>query len=100
MLRLLQGDVGSGKTVVAALSALHAIDEGYQVAIMAPTELLAEQHFATFGQWFEPLGINVGWLSGKTKGKARNAQLASMRQWRLPTPSRNSRAFPRRGNLR
>ena len=78
MLRLLQGDVGSGKTVVAALSALHAIDEGYQVAIMAPTELLAEQHFATFGQWFEPLGINVGWLSGKTKGKARNAQLASV----------------------
>ena len=78
MLRLLQGDVGSGKTVVAALSALHAIAQGYQVAIMAPTELLAEQHFANFCQWFEPLGINVGWLSGKTKGKARIAQLASV----------------------
>ncbi len=78
MLRLLQGDVGSGKTVVAALSALHAIAEGYQVAIMAPTELLAEQHFANFCQWFEPLAINVGWLSGKTKGKARVAQLASV----------------------
>ncbi len=78
MLRLLQGDVGSGKTVVAALSALHAIAENYQVAIMAPTELLAEQHFANFCQWFEPLGINVGWLSGKTKGKARTHQLASV----------------------
>lgn len=78
MLRLLQGDVGSGKTVVAALSALHAIAGGYQVAIMAPTELLAEQHFANFCQWFEPLGINVGWLSGKTKGKARTVQLASI----------------------
>ena len=78
MLRLLQGDVGSGKTVVAALSALHAITEGYQVAIMAPTELLAEQHLTNFCQWFEPLGINVGWLSGKTKGKARTLQLASV----------------------
>jgi len=78
MLRLLQGDVGSGKTVVAALSALHAIAEGYQVAIMAPTELLAEQHFANFCQWLEPLGIDVGWLSGKTKGKARATQLAAV----------------------
>ena len=78
MLRLLQGDVGSGKTVVAALSALHAIAAGYQVAIMAPTELLAEQHFANFCQWLEPLGINVGWLSGKTKGKARTLQLTSV----------------------
>jgi len=78
MLRLLQGDVGSGKTVVAALSALHAIAEGFQVAIMAPTELLAEQHYANFCQWFEPLGINVGWLSGKTKGKARATQLESV----------------------
>lgn len=78
MLRLLQGDVGSGKTVVAALSALHAIAQGYQVAIMAPTELLAEQHFANFCQWLEPLSVNVGWLSGKTKGKARTEQLASV----------------------
>lgn len=78
MLRLLQGDVGSGKTVVAALSALHAIAAGYQVAIMAPTELLAEQHFINFCQWLEPFGINIGWLSGKTKGKARTLQLASI----------------------
>ena len=78
MLRLLQGDVGSGKTVVAALSALHAIGEGYQVALMAPTELLAEQHFLNFQQWFSELGIQVGWLSGKTKGKQRTIQLEAM----------------------
>lgn len=78
MLRLLQGDVGSGKTVVAALTALHAIAEGYQVALMAPTELLAEQHYANFCEWFEALGINVGWLSGKTKGIHRQLQLESL----------------------
>ena len=78
MLRLLQGDVGSGKTVVAALSALHAIGEGYQVALMAPTELLAEQHFSNFQNWFSTLGIEVGWLSGKTKGKQRSMQLEKM----------------------
>ncbi len=76
MLRLLQGDVGSGKTVVAALSALRAIDAGYQVAIMAPTEILAEQHAINFKNWFEPLGIEVGWHSGKQKGKPRAEQLA------------------------
>lgn len=78
MLRLLQGDVGSGKTVVAALAALHAIGDGYQVALMAPTELLAEQHFFNFEQWFSKLGIQVGWLSGKTKGKQRAQQLEEM----------------------
>jgi len=75
MLRLLQGDVGSGKTVVAALSALRAIDAGYQVALMAPTEILAEQHAVNFRQWFEPLSIEVGWHSGKQKGKPRAEQL-------------------------
>lgn len=75
MLRLLQGDVGSGKTVVAAISALNAISNGYQVAIMAPTEILAEQHFRNFQQWFNELGLNVGWLSGKTKAAARREQL-------------------------
>jgi ATP-dependent DNA helicase RecG len=75
MLRLLQGDVGSGKTVVAALSALCAINAGYQVALMAPTEILAEQHAVNFRQWFEPLGIEVGWHSGKQKGKPRAEQL-------------------------
>lgn len=74
MMRLVQGDVGSGKTLVAALAALRAIANGKQVALMAPTELLAEQHASNFTTWFEPLGIKVGWLAGKQKGKARIAQ--------------------------
>ena len=74
MMRLVQGDVGSGKTLVAALTALNVIAYGKQVAMMAPTELLAEQHANNFRQWFAPLGIEVGWLAGKQKGKARLAQ--------------------------
>ncbi len=75
MLRLVQGDVGAGKTVVAALAALQALEAGYQVALMAPTEILAEQHYLTFCKWLEPLGIEVAWLAGKLKGKARAAAL-------------------------
>ncbi len=75
MLRLVQGDVGAGKTVVAALAALQALEAGYQVALMAPTEILAEQHFLNFSKWLEPLGIEVAWLAGKLKGKARAASL-------------------------
>ena len=71
MLRLVQGDVGSGKTVVAALAALVAIEAGQQVALMAPTELLAEQHLRNFRHWLQPLGIAVEWLVGKQQGKAR-----------------------------
>ncbi len=71
MLRLLQGDVGAGKTLVAAIAACHALDSGWQVALMAPTEILAEQHFINFSQWFEPFGIQVAWLAGKQKGKPR-----------------------------
>lgn len=71
MLRLLQGDVGAGKTLVAAVAACHALEAGWQVALMAPTEILAEQHYLNFKRWFEPLGIQVAWLSGKQKGKAR-----------------------------
>ncbi len=71
MLRLVQGDVGSGKTLVAALAACHVLEAGWQVALMAPTEILAEQHFNNFTEWFEPLGIQVAWLAGKQKGKAR-----------------------------
>ncbi|WP_445620314.1 ATP-dependent DNA helicase RecG [Kushneria sp. Sum13] len=71
MLRLVQGDVGSGKTVVAAMAMLQAVAGGYQAALMAPTELLAEQHYKSLKRWFEPLGIEVAWLSGKLKGKAR-----------------------------
>ena len=76
MLRLVQGDVGSGKTVVAALAALAAVEANYQVALMAPTELLAEQHLSNFRQWLEPLGIEVEWLAGKVTGKARKLALA------------------------
>lgn len=79
MMRLVQGDVGSGKTLVAALAALLAIDNGKQVALMAPTEILAEQHAANFRRWLEPLGIDVGWLAGKVKGKARQAELENIR---------------------
>jgi len=79
MLRLVQGDVGSGKTVVAALAALQAIGAGAQVALMAPTEILAEQHFQNFRAWLEPLGIRLAWLSGKVKGKARAEALEAVR---------------------
>ncbi len=75
MMRLVQGDVGSGKTLVAALAALTAIGQGFQVALMAPTEILAEQHAINFQKWFQPLGISVGWLAGKTKAKARRLAL-------------------------
>jgi ATP-dependent DNA helicase RecG len=69
MNRLLQGDVGSGKTVVAALAAARAMDHGYQAAIMAPTEILAEQHYRKMKEWFEPLGVQIAWLSGSLKAK-------------------------------
>ncbi|MFZ8955536.1 MAG: ATP-dependent DNA helicase RecG [Pseudohongiellaceae bacterium] len=78
MLRLLQGDVGSGKTLVAALSALKCLSSGFQVALMAPTEILAEQHCVSFRAWFEPLGIRVGWLSGKTRAAERRQVLQEL----------------------
>jgi len=78
MMRLLQGDVGSGKTVVAAGAALCAADAGYQTAIMAPTELLAEQHLATFKNWFDAIGLEVAWLSGRLKVAQRRAALAAI----------------------
>jgi len=83
MMRLVQGDVGSGKTVVAALAALQAISAGYQVALMTPTELLSEQHRNNFQVWFEPLGIEVAWLTGKLKGKPRRQQLERLAENRV-----------------
>ncbi len=78
MLRLIQGDVGSGKTLVAAGAAGYALDSGWQVAVMAPTEILAEQHLLNFKQWFEPLGIGVGWLAGKQTAKQRREALEAV----------------------
>lgn len=85
MHRLLQGDVGSGKTIVAALSALTALEsaEDVQVAIMAPTEILAEQHFVKFHQWLEPLGLTVAWLSGSLKKKEKEQAKAALADGRI-----------------
>jgi ATP-dependent DNA helicase RecG len=84
MLRLVQGDVGCGKTVVAALAATQAIQMHRQVALMAPTELLADQHAQNFRRWFEPLGVAVALLSGRQTGKARSAVLAGIREGHAP----------------
>jgi ATP-dependent DNA helicase RecG len=84
MLRLVQGDVGCGKTLVAALAATQAIQTGRQVALMAPTELLADQHAQNFRRWFEPLGVPVAALSGRQTGKARSAALAGIREGHAP----------------
>lgn len=83
MMRLVQGDVGSGKTLVAAMAALSAIGAGFQVVMMAPTELLAEQHASNFSQWLTPLNIQVGWLAGKLKGKARDAVLSNLKSGQI-----------------
>ena len=78
MLRLVQGDVGAGKTIVAALAAANAVSAGYQVALMAPTEILAEQHLLNFSDWFEPLGVSVGWLSGKLRVAQRRSAIEAV----------------------
>ncbi len=78
MHRLLQGDVGSGKTVVAALAALRAVENGLQAAVMAPTEILAEQHYRKFSEWLAPLGVQLTWLSGSQKKKERAAAAADI----------------------
>jgi ATP-dependent DNA helicase RecG len=78
MQRLVQGDVGSGKTVVAAMAAMRTVGSGYQAAIMAPTELLAEQHLRSFTQWLEPLGLRPVWLSSKVTGKSRKEALGAI----------------------
>jgi ATP-dependent DNA helicase RecG len=78
MQRLLQGDVGSGKTVVAALAALQCVENGYQVALMAPTEILAEQHHAQFARWLAPLGIPIAWVAGGTNKTIKKQILESV----------------------
>ncbi len=78
MQRLVQGDVGCGKTIVAALAALQSVESGLQAAVMAPTELLAEQHYQSFRAWLEPLGIEVAWLTGRLKAKERREMLAAI----------------------
>lgn len=83
MQRLVQGDVGSGKTIVAALAVLEAVSAGYQAVMMAPTELLAEQHFKTFTAWLAPLGINVGWCVGKQKAAERKIMLADLAEGKI-----------------
>ena len=78
MQRLLQGDVGSGKTIVACMAALQAIEHGWQVALMAPTEILAEQHYKKFSQWLKPLNINIAWLTGSQSKKERELALTNI----------------------
>jgi len=84
MQRLLQGDVGSGKTIVAALAALQAVESGYQAAVMAPTEILAEQHYRKFSSWLAPLELQVAWLSGSLKKKDREKALAATQSGDAP----------------
>jgi ATP-dependent DNA helicase RecG len=79
MQRLLQGDVGSGKTIVAAVAGLAACDDGWQAAVMAPTELLSEQHVRKFREWLEPLGVRIVWLHGSLKRKAKSDALEQVR---------------------
>ncbi|HIU85250.1 MAG TPA: ATP-dependent DNA helicase RecG [Candidatus Aphodousia gallistercoris] len=78
MNRLVQGDVGSGKTIVAALAATMAIDAGYQTALMAPTEILAEQHYEKLSQWLQPIGVRIAWLAGKQKSRERQENLSAI----------------------
>ncbi len=78
MMRLIQGDVGSGKTVVAALACAQAVSAGVQVAVMAPTELLAEQDMRSFSEWFKDLGVELAWLSGSQKQAERRQSLAAI----------------------
>ena len=92
MQRLLQGDVGSGKTIVAAIAALQAIENGFQVAVMAPTEILAEQHYRKFAQWLAPLDVAVTWLAGSLKAKEKRSAVEAIDARRMRDRGRHPRA--------
>ena len=94
MQRLLQGDVGSGKTVVAALAALQCVENGCQVAVMAPTEILAEQHYHQFAEWLAPLGVGVAWLSGSLAQAQKRAALDLVADGQGDDRDRHARADP------
>ncbi len=100
MQRLLQGDVGSGKTIVAALAAAQAIDAGYQAALMAPTEILAEQHARKLRGWLEPLGVSVAWLAGSLKTKEKRAALQAAALGTRATRDRHARDHSGHGRIR
>ena len=93
MNRLVQGDVGSGKTVVAALAALRAVASGRQAVLMAPTEILAEQHFRKIIDWLTPLGLQIAWLTGKQKGSERRLPLKPLRRAPRRSPSGPTPSF-------
>ena len=94
MQRLLQGDVGSGKTIVAALAALQAIESGKQVAFMAPTEILAEQHFRKLQRWLDGIGIEIAWLSGSLPAKQRRKAQEALASGERAVRGRHARAVP------
>jgi ATP-dependent DNA helicase RecG len=101
MQRLLQGDVGSGKTVVAALAMLHAVEAGHQAALMAPTEILAEQHYRKLAAWLQPLGIDVAWLTGSLKKRDKDAAIGrKSRRWRDGDRDRHPRPDRGQGRIR
>ena len=103
MQRLLQGDVGSGKTVVAALAVLQAIENNYQAALMAPTEILAEQHYRKLSVWLAPLlaplNMTIAWVSGKQKKKQREIMLASIAEGKRNACYRHSRIVSGAGGI-